>query len=222
MEAVFSFLGDLRINNNRDWFNANKSTYLEAKTQFDNMVGKLIEQLSEQEDAFTFLLPKDCVYRIYRDARFSKNKDPYKLHFGAFIARGGRKSPFAGYYLHLEPGNCIIGGGIYQPMPAHLRSIRSKIVKEPDKYLGIINDKAFKGFFPEIYGDRLKLAPKGFAKDDPNIDLIKNKSYFVVHEFEDIFDEESYLNHITSAYALQKPLNDFLNEAIFDVENEQL
>ena len=220
MESIFSFLGELRFNNNRDWFNANKSTYLEVKTRFDGIISKLIEQLASDEEALSFLLPKDCVYRIYRDARFSKNKDPYKMHLGAFISPGGRKSPHAGYYLHLEPGNCSIGGGIYKPVPAYLKSIRSKIIAEPKKYLELINDKAFQGVFSEIYGERLKLAPKGFSKDDPNIDLIKNKSYFVVNKFEDIFDEDAFLEHITSVYAVQKPFNDFLNEAIFEVGNE--
>ena len=220
MENIFSFLGDLRFNNNRDWFNSNKSRYLDAKQSFDQMIEKLIEQLGEWDDSVSLLLPKDCVYRIYRDARFSANKDPYKLHFGAFISRGGRKSPFAGYYLHLEPGNCLLGGGIYKPMPAHLKALRHKIINEPGKYLELINNEQFKSIFPEIYGERLKLAPKGFKKDDPNIDLIKNKSYFVVYEMEDIFEETAFLDQITSVYKIQKPFNDFLNEAIFEIEND--
>jgi uncharacterized protein (TIGR02453 family) len=220
MENIYSFLGDLRFNNNRDWFNSNKSRYLDAKQSFDQMIEKLIDRLAELDEAFSLLLPKDCTYRIYRDARFSANKDPYKMHFGAFIAIGGRKSPFAGYYLHLEPGKCSLGGGIYKPMPVYLKALRSKIIKEPGKYLELINDKQFKSVFPEIYGERLKLAPKGFSKDDPNIELIKNKSYFVVYELEDIYEETAFLDQITSVYKIQKPFNDFLNEAIFEIEND--
>ena len=105
-------------------------------------------------------------------------------------------------------------------MPAHLKALRNKIISEPGKYLELINDEQFKSVFPEIYGERLKLAPKGFAKDDPNIDLIKNKSYFVVYEMEDIFEETVFLDQITSVYKIQKPFNDFLNEAIFEIEND--
>lgn len=220
MENIFSFLGDLRFNNNRDWFNSNKDRYLDAKQSFDQMIEKLIDRLAEHDEALSLLLPKDCTYRIYRDARFSANKDPYKMHFGAFIAIGGRKSPFAGYYLHLEPGRCSLGGGIYKPMPVYLKALRHKIINEPGKYLELINDEQFKSVFPDIYGERLKLAPKGFSKDDPNIDLIKNKSYFVVYEFEDIFEEAAFLDQITSVYKIQKPFNDFLNEAIFEIEND--
>jgi uncharacterized protein (TIGR02453 family) len=220
MKDIYAFLSDLRKNNNRDWFNANKSRYLTAKTLMDDIAAKLIDRLSELEMELSFLTPKDCVYRIYRDARFSANKDPYKQHLGCLIVRGGKKSPYAGYYVHIEPGNTLIGGGIYMPAAPVLKQIRTKIIAEHERYRAIIEEKAFHDLFPEIYGERLKKGPKGFDKDHPQIELIKNKSYFVVYEMEDAKDEDAFIDTLMEVFTIQRPYQDFLNEAVNQLENE--
>jgi len=146
-------------------------------------------------------------YQMPNDFRFSKNKEPYKTHFGAFIAKGGRKSPYAGYYIHFEPDNSFVGGGIYQPEPKLLKSIRTQIFKDVETYKDIINNAEFKKYFPEIFGEKLKTAPRGFPKDFADIDLLNNKHYAVsygvnnsfwfnknlIENISDIFDFKKYI-----------------------------
>lgn len=105
MKEVFDFLAQLSQNNNREWFNENKRTYLQVRGKFETFAEQLIGKIAgwDEDIANSNLQVKDCTYRIYRDTRFSKNKEPYKTHMGIFICKGGKKSPYAGYYLHLEP-----------------------------------------------------------------------------------------------------------------------
>ncbi len=210
--TIYQFLIELQINNNRAWFNDNKQRYLEAKKLFETFVDRLIQKLKTVDQSIDVESAKDCVFRIYRDTRFSKNKTPYKENFGASITRGGRKSPFAGYYIHIETDNSFVGGGIYHPDSGVLKALRQHIFEHTEEFKQIINDKNFKVYFPKIYGDKLKMAPKGFAKDFSDIDLLKHKDYAVIHKLDnDFFLQDDVVKQVLKIYEILKPFNDFLN-----------
>ena len=215
LQATFQFLIDLKFNNTRAWFNEHKDRYLSAKNDFDQFIEALIPQLKQQDSSIDVSTAKECVFRIYRDARFSKNKEPYKTNFGAFISKGGRKSPYAGYYIHFEPDNSFIGGGIYMPQAPVLKSIRTSIFEDSEAYKKIIHNKQFTQRFPEIYGQALKMAPKGFPKDYEDIDLLKNKHYAVTHAINnDFWFDENTSKNILDTFKTQYKFNQFLNIAV--------
>ncbi len=212
---IYQFLLELQNNNNREWFNANKSNYLKSKELFDEFVEELILGLKMIDNSIDVDSSKDCVFRIYRDVRFSKNKEPYKNNLGAFIARGGRKSRFAGYYINIEPNASFVGGGIYCPDSKVLKAVRQSIFENTKEFKNIINDKKFKKFFPQIYGDKLKMAPKGFPKDFLEIDILKHKDYAVMCTLEDdFFVQDDALKKVLKIFEVQKAFNDFLNKSI--------
>ena len=143
MAEVFRFLKELRENNNREWFNAHKEWYLTVKAEHENFINRVISALAVAEPDVDGLTAKDCIFRIYRDVRFSPNKDPYKTHIGAYMVKGGKQSPRAGYYVHIEPGNCMIGGGIWCPEPSLLKALRKDVYDNIDEFTGIIRDPEF-------------------------------------------------------------------------------
>ncbi|MBN2776163.1 MAG: DUF2461 domain-containing protein [Bacteroidales bacterium] len=211
MKEVLAFLQDLELNNNREWFKSNEKRYKKAKTEFEHLVTKFIIEISKFEPEISGLVAKDCIFRINRDVRFSTNKDPYKNNFGAYISRSGRKSQFAGYYFHIEPGNSFAGGGIYMPDNEILKKIRTEITETPDEFIGIINENEFKNTFGEIYGEKLKTKPKGFDEFE-HPELIRHKHYAVVHH---ITDEELTKSNLVEKtiqiFKIQKTFNDYLN-----------
>ncbi len=210
-----NFLIQLRKNNNRDWFKTNKALYVEAKKQFDQLTEVLILVIKDIDSEIDVTSAKECTFRIFRDVRFSKNKSPYKTNFGAYIAKGGRKGPFAGFYIHLEPNESFVGGGVYMPESKNLKAIRTAIFENIDNYKEIINNKTFKKHFDGIYGEKLKLAPKGFPKDFADIDLLKNKHYTVIHKVDDTFwTSENLIEYLSKIFKIQFPFNKFINKAI--------
>lgn len=214
-KATLDFLRKIKENNNREWFNKNRKLYDDAKENFQSLVQAVIDEVTSFEPIMKGLEASSCVYRINRDIRFSNDKSPYKAHFGAFIVRGGRKNgdKFAGYYIHIEPGNSIIAGGAYMPPSPWLSAIREKVDEEPEKFLKIIQNKDFIKFFGKLEGEKLKSAPKGYPSDHPHIDLLKYKSYLVVNEIPDkkVLGND-YFTHLIDVARAMKPLNDFLND----------
>ena len=219
-KIIIEFLSALQQNNNREWFEVNKAKYQAALAQVTQFGDRLISAIAKIDSSVAELKAKDCIFRIYRDVRFSKNKEPYKDHFGAYFAPGGRKSKLAGYYVHIQPGgHSFVGGGIYAPEKEELAAIRQEIFYNLKDYLAIIDKKEFKAVFPEIYGEQLKTAPKGFDKDDPAIPYIRNKHFAVVHEVDDAFWTNPDLEkNLMKIFKLQKSFNDFLNEAVKNLE----
>ncbi len=213
--STLDFLGKLKLNNSRDWFLNNRKSYDDAKTNFESFVQAVIDRIVSFDPIMKGLEAKSCTYRINRDIRFSPDKTLYKTHLGAFIVRGGRKNgdKYAGYYIHIEPGNSMIAGGAYMPPAPWLSSIREKIDEEGDRLIKIINDKEFAGIFREIEGEKLKSAPKGFSKDHPYIDLLRMKSFLVSKMISDkeICSKNSF-DFIIRASRAMKPFNDFLND----------
>ncbi len=215
VKTSLDFLNQLQHNNNREWFHAHKSFYQDAKAEFELFINILIPRIKDIDPEIDVFHAKECVFRIFKDVRFSKDKSPYKTNFGAFIARGGRKSSFAGYYIHLEPEASFIGGGAYMPQALQLKAIRTEIFNHTNEYKKIIHKPAFKKHFPEIYGEKLKTAPRGFDKSWADIDLIRNKHYAVVrHVPESFWFTDKAWDDIVKSCKIQRPFNHFINRAI--------
>ncbi|MFN8239603.1 MAG: DUF2461 domain-containing protein [Bacteroidales bacterium] len=211
--STIEFLKKLQRNNNREWFAANKSTYYEAKENFEEFITAALAGIVKFDPVLKGLEANSCIFRINRDIRFSNDKSPYKTNFGAFIVRGGRKNgdKYAGYYLHVEPGSPMIAGGAYMPPREWLAAIREKIVAEPDEFLSILTEKKFKKFFGGLEGEKLKSAPKGFEKDHKMIEYLKHKDYLAINNLTDkqVLDP-GFLNYYIESAQAMKPFNDFL------------
>jgi uncharacterized protein (TIGR02453 family) len=214
--STLQFLKDLKLHNEKDWFLKNRHRYDEARLNHESFIQAIIDDISGFDPILKGLEAKTCIYRIYRDIRFSNDKTIYKTHLGAFIVRGGRKfgDRFAGYYVHIEPGNnSMIAGGAYIPPAPWLTSIREKIDEHGDKLMKIINQKDFVKMFGGLEGEKLKSAPKGYPKDHLHIGLLKMKSFLVVKMIPDkeVITEMCY-ETVINASRVMKPLNDFLND----------
>jgi uncharacterized protein (TIGR02453 family) len=209
------FLSELKNNNNREWFNDNKEKYLEAKEEFAFYIDSLIPKIKEFDADIDVFSSQECVFRIFRDVRFSKDKSPYKPNFGAFIARGGRKSPFAGYYIHIEKGESFLGGGVYQPQPPALFAIRNAIYENPSKFKKILKKPEFAARFKSLYGEKLKNGPRGFDKDFPDLEFLKHKHFIVTSPVEDSsFNAMNSQETVLDIMKVQMPFNHYLNQII--------
>lgn len=215
-QQIFNFLAHLQIHNDRNWFNEHKDEYREARAMFETFINALIVPLNQLDPDIGTVTTGECIFRIYRDVRFSSDKSPYKTHFSAFIAKGGRKTRFAGYYVHVQPDESFLAGGIYMPDPAALESIRNEIYRHPDEIRKILDDKKFKKYFPEFSSeDRLKQPPKGYPKDFKEIELLKNKHFITHYALDDeFFMKENLIERLMEIFKVQYPLNAFLNKAV--------
>ena len=215
MEKVLQFLSELKTNNNREWFERHRDQYIECREKIIFTVEILIHEIRVFDKTVPLLNPKDCLFRIYRDVRFSEDKRPYKTHFGAFIANGGRKSEEPGYYIHLEPDNSFVGGGIYRPSAPILKSIRNFIAENGYEFEEVMNDKDFKSALPEVMEDRLKTAPKGFPADHRYIELLRYKSFaFSAHIPDITIVNNMFINETVSKFHLLYRINRLLHEAL--------
>ena len=218
---IFDFLTRLKENNNREWFTEHKPEFIQAKEAFEKNVTDFINIVKEIDPSVGDQVAKDCIFRIYRDTRFAKDKTPYKTNMGAFVSKGGRKSPLAGYYLHLEPNASMIAGGIYCPQSDVLKAVRKEIYHFPDEFKQILFDSEFKDVFPLMYEDKLKMAPKGFPKDFEDIELLKYKSYTVLHSPTDAeLTGKNAESHIKRVVKVLEPFNSFINRGITEEEEE--
>lgn len=215
-KSTLTFLTDLRKHNDREWFLANRNRYVEAKSNYEAFVQSVIDEIIRFDPVLKGLEAKTCTYRINRDIRFSNDKTIYKTYMGAFIVKGGKKNGdrYAGYYVHVEPGNnSMIAGGAYVPPMPWLTAIRNKIDEQGGKFKKILNDRDLKNYFGEIEGEKLKSAPKGFPRDHPDIELLKMKSYLVSRMISDKeITSDGILSLIIKGCRAMKPLNDFLND----------
>lgn len=209
------FLTELTKNNNREWFQENKKWYEESRDKVLFLTDVLINEIRKFDPEICALDPKDCMFRIFRDVRFSKDKRPYKTNFGSFICKGGRKSMNPGYYFHIEPGQSFVAGGIYMPPAEPLKLIRNYMAEHGDEYLDLVNGPRFKNEFPEMYDHQLKTAPKGFPKDHEFIGLLKYKSYIFSKHIDDAtVNSDVYIDTMVRAFRSLYPVNAFLNEAL--------
>ncbi len=222
MKLVYDFLTTLANNNNREWFNAHKDEYLQAQEIFNGFVEKLISAIGSWDEQIlrSSLQVKDCTYRIYRDTRFSKNKEPYKTHMGAYICRGGKKSPYAGYYFHIEPGSAdgflggsLLAAGLYCPDNAVIQSLRDEISVNGDSFLNAIAEAD--GFALEDY-NKLKRVPRGFEDVDERWkELLKYKDFTIGEPLPaDILASPSLLDHVCNRFRKCSHFNNILNLAV--------
>jgi len=217
-KKTIQFLKDLKKNNNREWFAANKSRYEEAKTEFENFLDTLIPKLAKFDKSIANLKAKNCVFRIYRDVRFSKDKSPYKTHFGAHITSGGKKSEIhskAGYYIHVEVGDAMLAGGAYLPPTEWLNAIRQEINYNANDFKKILNSAEFKKYFGKMEGEKLVKAPKGYEPNHPEIELLKHKSFLATHKIsEKELLSKDFLSHTVKVFKALEPFDNFLNRAM--------
>ncbi len=216
--SILHFLKELSHNNYREWYHANKLIYQEAKKDFEEFVNIVIHEISRFDDQINALSAGDCIFRIFRDTRFSADKTPYKTNFGAFIARGGRKSGYAGYYIHIDPAGSFLAGGVYMPPSPVLKAIRQEIYHFTDEFKSIIHDKTFIKHFGDLMDEnKLKGFPRGYPKDFKDIDLLKYTSYTVYkNQAEKELQRDRFMEEIKDVFSALKPLNHFLNRAIAD------
>jgi len=214
---TLQFLADLKANNERDWFAANKPRYVAAHQEFLQFTDALIAGIGQFDPGVARFSAKDCVFRIYRDVRFSKDKSPYKTQFGAYVAAAPKKSEIhtrAGYYLHVEPGAAFLAGGAYLPESPWLKAIRQEIAYCTEEFSGILGSPEFKKYFGDIEGEKLVRPPKDYTADHPAIELLKHKSFVASHK---CTDEQvlsgSFLQHCTEVFRALHPFNQFLNRS---------
>jgi len=217
-KQTLQFFKELKANNNREWFNDNKSRYEEAKSEFEIFVDALIREISKFDSSIAHHAARDCIFRIYRDVRFSKDKSPYKTHLGAHVTAAAKRSEIhsrAGYYIHIEPGgNSMLAGGAYLPKGSWLKAIRQEIHYHSDDLKKILNHKDFKQYFGEIEGEKLKTTPKEYPADHPDIELLKYKSFLASHPCEDKkVLESNFLEHGVKVFRALYPFDSFLNRA---------
>lgn len=217
--GILEFLKLLAANNNREWFQAHKADYLRVQADFEELLSAVIARISEFDKSVSHVQPQGCTYRIYRDTRFSADKSPYKNHLGGYINARGKKSNHCGYYLHLEPGNCMLAGGSWCMPAPMLKAVRQAVLDNIDEYKSIVDDTAFKQFFPVVGMESLKTAPKGFPKDSPYIDYVKPKDFTVSYNIPDSFYQNPlYLDRIGEVFRQLKRFADFTNYTIDEME----
>lgn len=216
--STLKFLKDLKKNNNKPWFDANRAAYEAARSDFENFIQAVLDKHSRNDPDLKGLMAKQCMFRINRDVRFSKDKSPYKTNFGASMDKGGKKSGLAGYYFHCEPGKSFIGGGLWQPEAPVIKKVRQEIDYSLDEFKKIMTGKKFKSYYGELYtGENVQLSkvPQGFEKDNPAAGYIRFKSWLVLHELKDTeLTSPDLVKKTAEAFKLMQPFVKFLNRAV--------
>lgn len=216
--STISFLKSLKKNNNKPWFDNNRDKYLIAKNNFEELITELLHKMTLYDDDMKELTVKDCCFRINRDIRFSKNKTPYKISLSASFNKGGRKSIYAGYYLHLQPeGKSFADGGLWHPEAAELKKIRQEIDYCLPEFKKIIHATAFKKNYGELERDEnhmLKKVPKGYDKDNAAAGFLKMKSFVATRNIpEEVILSTGFSDEIIRSFKALQPLVHFLNRA---------
>ncbi|MDR1356132.1 MAG: DUF2461 domain-containing protein [Tannerellaceae bacterium] len=216
VSQILEFLKELEHNNNREWFQNNKERYNVLREAHVDIVRQLINRIALFDGEVAGVDVKDCLFRIYRDIRFSPNKQPYKTHFGAYIAaRGGRNSERSGYYLHLEPDNCLLSGGIWMPQPKLLRKLRQDIYTHIDEFVAILENPDFKALYPTLEGEVLRRIPFGFPIDFKYGKILRHKDFCVAANKPDsFFLQEDWIAQAASCYETLLPFTRFLNYSV--------
>lgn len=214
-KKTFDFIKDLAQNNNREWFAAHKQRYEEAKAVLFPFIAVLIKELAAIDPEFSDATePKKALLRIYRDIRFSPNKDPYKRHYGIAFDIKGYNETTQSYYLHIEPGNCFFGAGFWQPEAHILKMVREEIDYNGAEFLEIINHPEFKAMFRLSEEGKLKKAPKGYEPSHPQIEWLKLKSFAAMCPIADSeFLKPTIVDKLITAFATIQPFMLFLRKA---------
>lgn len=217
-KETLKFLKDLKKNNNKPWFDEHRKIYEAAKSDFENLTIRVLKATSTFDATIAHLQPKDCLFRINRDIRFAKDKTPYKTNFGMGISKDGKKGVSAGYYLHCEPGEAFVGGGMWMPMPPELKKVRQEIDYNWAEFEKSIKEKKFTAVYTDLQKDAetsLSRPPKGYDESNPAIEYLKLKSFLGLRKLTDEeLQNDSLLKTITASFEALKPLLDFMNRAL--------
>ena len=226
MKEIISFLQQLKCHNDREWFNAHKSEYLRQQARFNDFVAELIAGIASFDSSVSGLTPKDCVYRIYRDVRFSDDKSPYKTHMGAFICPGGKKSGYSGYYFHVStggegyPDNHMLAAGDYCCTPEALRILREDIAYGGGDFEQALH-AADKCFWLDREG-ALKRNPKGFEQETQYTEYLRLKSFCLLHTPTNEFVcADNLAQRVAELFRLTQPFLHYVNRAIAYVKEEE-
>ena len=211
---IFGFLKALSENNNRAWFDACKEDYLKAKSEAEILIDDCIQELGK-DVPLPGLKAKSCMFRIYRDVRFSKNKDPFKKNFSALISAAGKKAGNEpSWYLHLEPGGCFLASGVYEPSPEQLAAIRQEIEYNAEEFRSILAEPELKKRFGPLQGNQLKTAPKNYSKEHPDIDLLRYTQFYLMADYSEAeVADAGFPQRFTSDCLLLKDFQAFLKRA---------
>jgi uncharacterized protein (TIGR02453 family) len=216
--STLKFLKDLKKNNNKPWFDAHRKEYESAKKDFEQMIQAVIDKQGKSDETISHLKAKDCLFRINRDIRFSKDKSPYKTNMGAYINRGGKKSLFGGYYFHCEPGKSFVGGGLWMPMPNELNKVRQEIDYNLAAFKKIISSKKFKSVYDDLSRDAeytLSRVPKGYEADNPAADYLKLKSFVALTNIsDDELSSKEIVKKLVAAFEALQPMLEFINHSL--------
>lgn len=210
------FLNELKQHNNREWFNDNKPRFVALQAQLYDFIDGLIFEIASLAPEHMGIEAKQCLFRIHKDARFSKDKTPYKTHLGIHIVPSGHRADFerAGFYLHIEPNASMIGGGAHAPSSAWLQRIRHEIARNGQTLEQLLDDPMFKKWFGSVRGDALKRPPAGYKVDSPHLHLLKQKALWVQHSVDDEqLSDAHFVSHFAEAFTIYRPLQMFLNDA---------
>ena len=214
-EHIFTFLSKLVANNNREWFQQHRDEYEAAWGSFQEIVEELIGEIQKFDPSVGYLTPKDCTYHIYRDLRFSLDKTPYKGHFGAFVNADGKKAYYGGYYLQIEPHQCMLASGVWWLPSKEMQALRHAIADQMDIYHDIVENPAFKKLCPTIGLEHLKRIPNGFPKDFPHPEYLLCKDYtcYCTIKPADLSRKDG-IKRIGEKFHIMQPFNEFLKENI--------
>jgi uncharacterized protein (TIGR02453 family) len=227
---ILEFLSQVARNNNRAWFNDNKALYLKAKKEFERMVADAIVRLAQFDSSIAHIKVSDATYRFYRDTRFSPDKSPYKRHLGAYVAAHGKKALHGGYYIHLEPGHCMLATGSYWLPTNILTATRNEIMVNRERWNECVKNTAFLDTFglpgEHSFEDEkgfglsmLKTAPAGFPRNDEHIQYLRMKDYCAWTTIpDDFFTQNDCLDCMANVFTISKPMMDFINAVIDDYE----
>jgi uncharacterized protein (TIGR02453 family) len=217
-QSTLKFLKDLKKNNNKPWFDAHRKEYESAKEDFSSFVQAVIDKHGKKDKTISQLKAKDCMFRINRDVRFSKDKSPYKTNMGAYINRGGKKSIFGGYYFHCEPGQSFVGGGLWMPMLPELNKVRQEIDYNLNDFKKILRSGKFKSVYKDLSRSQeyvLSRVPKGYEPTNPAAEYLKMKSFVALTNLKDSdLTSKNLINKTVEAFEALQPLVEFINEAM--------
>ena len=216
-QIIIDYLSALSLNNNREWYHANKDDYKKANAEFEHFLQALMLEIGKFDSSILQNDPKDLTFKLVRDTRFSHDKSPYNPAFRAHISSKGKLPVPVGYYLMIKPGNqSFLGGGLFADMFKDATTmVRDYIVKHGEEWEKIIHEPEFEKYFT-VQGTALKKVPAGYEKEHPQADYLKFKSWYLEYPLrdEDVIDAEGFLVKAVELFRIMKPFNDYLNKAL--------
>jgi len=216
--TTIEFLKELKSNNSKSWFDQNRKRYDKLKSDYISLAGRILEQMKDIDPSLDMVTAKDCIFRINRDVRFSADKSPYKTNLGIALHPGGKKFNLAAYYLHIEPGQSFIGGGLWMPEAPLLSKVRKEIHYFYHDLVDILNNPLYKKTFGSLDvedGQKLTRPPKGYEAEDPAIEFLKLKSFTASTPLPDeMLTSDKLVGHIIDTFTILKPLIGFINRGL--------